>query len=266
MNFLDLSAYINDVYTWITQAFLAVVNSSEWFIDTIGSQIDNREIATLILSTLLFAFALIKIKNPVINGLIDIARSVLTPYLLIPFILLIGYSSGVIYIALQLKCWTSSLLLDTIIEITFVGIPSMYIAVKAHSIKAIFKQLVLPEISIGAFAVYYIGLDSFSIPAELLLQTIVLILVYTKTIYGRDQKKKTLVKKIDTILALIGIALLAIVTNKLVTNWNTVEWLDELQTFLMTIWYPVSMLPFAILLGYYSALEALLRRVKKKSS
>lgn len=101
-------------------------------------QMDNREYASIILIGLFAIYLLAKGKLlSVVKSFADVAKLVLNPKILIPALMLVAYSLLLIYGALVCGFWNTSILLDTILEVVFVGFPSMLIASKATSVTSI---------------------------------------------------------------------------------------------------------------------------------
>ena len=174
INFLPT---LEEVASCAQAALSELCNKLSWLLQTIISQIDNREIATFLLLLAIVLFALVK-GNPkkILEGIRGVITAALTPKIIVPTILLVAYSSAIFIIASLIGLWTSSILFNTLLEVAFVGFSSLFIAVKAHSITSIFRQFVLPEIGIGAIIAIYIGIESFSLPVEIILQFFILIL------------------------------------------------------------------------------------------
>lgn len=108
----------------------------------------------------------------VIKSLADVIKLALNPNILIPALILVTYSALLIYIAFECGFWNTGILLDTILEVVFVGFSSIYIASKATSVTSIKNELIVPEVSFGALMSFYINLVCFPILFEVALQTV----------------------------------------------------------------------------------------------
>lgn len=261
--FSDLRPAVEEAILCVQAVLSDICDSLFWLLQTIVSQIDNREIATLLLLLAAVVFVFVK-GNPksILISMHDIVKAVLDPKIIIPAFLLITYSSVIFLVMFKIGIWTSDILLDTLLEIAFVGFSSLFIAVKAHSITSIYKQFVLPEIGIGAVVACYIGIESFSLPVEIVLQLSIFIFTFFQA-YGKHRPDGKAVAKLSgCILAVIGFAVLAAETTKLVNGWSSIDWATELESIAMGVYYPIFMMPFAIALGYYAAYEMLGIRIR----
>lgn len=198
----------------------------------------------------------------IFKGFIEVISCALTPKLFIPALLLIAYSILIISLTSYFGLWTTEILLDTILEVLFIGIPSMAIAVRAHTIISIFRQFVLPEIGFGALAAFYINIESFPLVVEILLQFSILFLTCIKVFSANRGDEKDVSKFSSCLLGLIGTLVLIAATYQLIVTWSAVDWGTELKSLLMTFYYPALLLPYVIALGYYSAYEALGAQIK----
>lgn len=262
-NLLDLFPVFEDTILCIQIVLSDICDCLFWLLQTIVSQIDNREIATLLLLLAAVVFVLVKgDPKSILASMYDIITTVLVPKIIIPAFLLITYSIVIFLVASNIGIWTPRILLDTLLEIAFVGFSSLYIAVNAHSITSIFKQFVLPEIGIGAVVACYIGIESFSLPVEIVLQLSIFFFTFFQA-YGKHQPDGKAVAKLSgCILSVIGFAVFVAVTIKLVNEWSSVDWMIEIESIAMGVYYPILMMPFAIALGYYAAYEILDIRIR----
>ena len=186
----DLQFYIEKAADIIPLVLSDICNSLVWFFQTALSQVTNREIATAILLLSVLLFAVVKIgATEVIRGLWDVVIAALSPKILIPGLLLILYSMAIFWGAYLIGIWSSEVLLDTILEVSFIGLPSLAIAVKANSVVSVYRQFVVPEIGFSAIVAFYIGIESFSLPVEIGLQLVILLSLPSKLLVGMSPKE-----------------------------------------------------------------------------
>lgn len=172
-----------------------------------------------------------------------------------------AYSSLLIYGAFVYGFWNTDILLDTILEVVFVGFPSMLIASKATSVASIKNELIVPEIGFGALTSFYINLVCFPIPAEVVLQIVLLFLGIGYALFSsrRDAANLRLFENARTVL---GIIIFVAATLLLSNIWFSMDWGNELSSLFLSIWYPVFIAPYVIALAYYASLESMTMRIK----
>lgn len=228
---------------------------------TLIGQMDNREYASIILLGLLAIYLLAKGKFlSVIKSFADVIKLALNPKILIPVLILVTYSALLIYGAFAFGFWNTGILLDTILEVVFVGFPSISIASKATSVTSIKNELIVPEVGFGALASFYINLACFPIPFEVALQVVLLFLGIGHALFSsrRDVSNLRLFESMGTVL---GIIVFVAATLLLSNAWLSTDWGDELFSLILSIWYPIFIAPYVLALAYYASLESMYMRI-----
>src|SRR5699024_5321441 len=83
------------------------------------------------------------------------------------------------------------------------------------------------------------------------------------TIIGKhDPKTAAAGKLFEGLTGLIGIGLIAYVTIRVATRFNELDWEHEATTFALSVWLPVSLIPFIYVFGLIASCEATLVRAK----
>lgn len=229
---------------------------------TLIGQMDNREYASIILIGLLAIYLLAKGKLlSVIKSFADVIKLALNPKILVPALILVTYSTLLIYRAFECGFWNSGILLDTILEVAFVGFPSMLIASKATSVTSIKNELIVPEVGFGALTSFYINLVCFPILVEIVLQVVLLFLGIGYALFSSRRDASNL-RLFENMRAALGIIVLVAVTLLLSNTWFSMDWGNELSSLFLSIWYPVFIAPYVIALAYYASLESMAMRIK----
>ena len=196
----------------------------------------------------------------VIKSFADVVKCALSPKILIPALILVTYSALLIYGAFEFGFWNTGILLDTILEVVFVGFPSMLIASKATSVTSIKNELIVPEVRFGALASFYINLVCFPIPFEVALQVVLLFLGIGHAQFSsrHDVSNLCLFENMRVVLCII----VCIAATFLLSNtWFSMDWGDELSSLFLSIWYPIFIVPYVLGLAYYASLESMSMRI-----
>ena len=196
----------------------------------------------------------------VIKSFADVVKCALSPKILIPALILVTYSALLIYGAFEFGFWNTGILLDTILEVVFVGFPSMLIASKATSVTSIKNELIVPEVRFGALASFYINLVCFPIPFEVALQVVLLFLGIGHAQFSsrRDVSNLCLFENMRVVLCII----VCIAATFLLSNtWFSMDWGDELSSLFLSMWYPIFIVPYVLGLAYYASLESMSMRI-----
>ena len=228
---------------------------------TLIGQMDNREYASIILIGLLAIYLLAKGKLlSVIKSFADVIKLALNPKILVPALILVTYSALLIYRAFECGFWNTGILLDTILEVVFVGFPSMLIASKATSVTSIKNELIVPEVSYGALTSFYINLVCFPILVEVVLQLVILFLGIGYALFSSKRDLSNL-RLLENAKAVLGIMVFVAATFLLSNTRFSMDWGDELSSLFLSIWYPIFIMPYVLVLAYYASLESMSMRI-----
>lgn len=226
------------------------------------NQIDNRQIASLIIFTVL---AFITVKKcgaaSACRGAWRVVEAATKPILVIPVLIIVMYSAAVMTIAFERSLWSLAISLDVIIEIIFVGIPLvMTSACESRTMRQAIVSMIGPQLKMSAILAAYFGLVVFPLPVELLIQFCFTFLLGVKLLRRGAQGASSTV--VDGIIGLFTIAFGCIVAAALIGLWTTVDWFAVAQSLALTIWYPFALLPMVVMLAYFSSYQLLWVRLK----
>lgn len=228
---------------------------------------DNREWATLLVLVTLFLLACVFAKNrinfiiSVASGLFEVCKAALSIWLVVPAVLIIGWSCLVFWATFEAGFWDYSNSTDVIESTLFSGLGSMAIAVKAKSERGLFRELVMNEFALSAVVSFYVGLECFPIAVEYAIQMATVFIVLSETVFSKrgDGYNARLFAKANS---LIGLAILVGIAFLLIRNSGDIDLLSMLQSAAIPIWYAIAMLPFAYLLSLFSNFQMLSKRLK----
>lgn len=226
------------------------------------NQIDSRQIASLILFSIFVVYSIGKRGISIIDrGLWQVVEAALKPVIVIPTLVIIIYSVGVMAIAFDLALWTLDNSLDVAIEIIVVGIPLvMTSACELHTLYRAVVNMIGPQLNLSAVLALYFGLVTFPLPAELLIQICLSFLISAKLFSQRGRRASSTV--IEGIIGLFAIALGCMVAAALIGLRASIDWHAVAQSAAMTIWYPLALLPMVFTLAYFSSYQLLWMRLK----
>jgi len=221
----------------------------------------NREIATIILFGVLFAWALSREKTR--ESFLQLIISVTNLKLLILIGIYLMHACLLVGVAWHLGFWKASLLKDTLLVVLVSG---MGMVISANTIKSgtsLLRKTARDTIGLTAVITFYVNLSSFSVPIEILAQSI-LALVSILSVLAKHQKntKHNLSVLFDTFLVIGGVCLLIKTTVDLQTIWRAEGPSGVLGPLLLSIWFPILLLPFVYTLSFLMHLEGILIGLK----
>ena len=216
--------------------------------------INDREIATLILlvvpSVLCIGMAGIR------RSLGGVVRAVLQYKLIAVVLTFFVYAVLLVWLAAQIGLWGFRLLTDTILVTLTVGFPMLLGAAQAEDGALLVRKIVRATIGASAIIAFYVNLASLNVLGELVVQ-IVGTSAALLSLVAKQQGGKSLVigRVMDGILVAIGLLLLTVTTVNLVVNWQNMDLKRAGMTLAMSIWLPLSLLPFIYVLSLYAAVD-----------
>ncbi|TFC39057.1 hypothetical protein [Cryobacterium sp. TMT2-14] len=168
------------------------------------------------------------------------------------------YATGCVALAAHLDLWGVGILKDTLITIFFVGLPLIVSAPKVKSGVKLVRSVGWETIGLSGFLAFYVALASFSIPGELFLQSVLVVLAMLSVYGKRAPETHKLARGCDVLLSLIGIGLAAFTTYTLVSSWDALSIRDIALSLALSIWLPLMLLPLIIALAILMSAETVL--------
>lgn len=215
----------------------------------------NREIVTLILLGSLFVCCLVK---PVIRKSLGGVVSAFLQHKIVAVVLIfLAYAVLLVWLAAQIGLWDFRLLKDTILITVVVGFPMMFGATQVKDGALLVRKVTRTIIGASTIVAFYVNLVSLNVLGEFVVQ-IVVIFAALMSVVAKNQGSKSLVvgRFMDGVLVVIGLLLLTITTVHLLGNWQDLDLKTTGLTFAMSIWLPLTLLPFIYVLSFYAATES----------
>ncbi len=231
-------------------------------------ELTNRELASIILAGLavLLAFVIPKFRHHLAQELENILKHLFVWQVQIPLYLYFLYAAILVYLGWDIGVWDLSLIKDTVIIIIFVGVPMLFSAAAYGRGTALFKDTLRDTLGAAALIGFYINLESLPLTAELVAQPTILLLSLLAA-SAAHKKEHRLVKAImETLLGLIGLALLVYVTIHVKNSWSLHYGEDVLSSLGLSIVLPLLLLPFIHVFAFVARSETLIRVLPNFSS
>lgn len=217
----------------------------------------NREIATIIL---LGGFLIWTLAQPSVRkSLPDLYRSVTNPKVMGVIGVYLAYALLLIGSAQHFGFWDVGLLKDTVIVVAFTGMGMVMSANAIKSGAALTKKTVGGVIGLTALIAFYVNLSSFPILIEVLIQGFLAVIAMLSVVskYQKDISK-SIARFFDALLFIGGICLLVKTTTDIQEVWSREGAEGVLSPLLLSIWFPLMLLPFVYALSFVMYLESIL--------
>jgi hypothetical protein len=212
--------------------------------------LNNREWAILIWGVGIFV--VLMARSEVRSSVGQLLRTLLSPPLLIPLLLMIAYVVGEIWLGHRALLWQSDLTKDTIVWFIVSALAFFFGYDQASKQPHFFRRRLAAAISIPIFIEFFANLYVLNLIAELALQPILLLLGLLIAVAESDERFRVLRTPLNTLLAVIGLSLLAYSVRQLFISWNEVDKPITALQFALPIWLTIGILPYIYLLNLYS--------------
>ena len=219
----------------------------------------TRELVFIIYLTIL-AFWVIA-KKSIRDSLFDLIKFALSPKLLVPFTILIFYSSIIIYILHCLSLWDLAYIKDIILWILFSGVPLCFNSINSSVEDHYFKHMITDNITFAVLAEFFIATFPFNFLIELILQPVFIALISIQIRSKYREEYRAVTNYFLSIFSLIIIGHIIIQVFKEYTQFNFIQ---TAITLALPLILSILYLPFAYFLALYSKYEILFLRMKSK--
>ncbi|MCL3789875.1 MULTISPECIES: hypothetical protein [unclassified Actinomyces] len=205
---------------------------------------------------------LTKDRKGLLRSLLDVVKACAELKVWTVVLSYLVFVAAVVVLAHSVGAWSGELLKDTLIGVFVVGFPILFNSAKFGDGLGVVKHVVKEVLGVTALLVVYLNLVLFPLWGELVLQVVLLFFVMFSVVGKRDPGTAAVGSFFDVLMALIGIGLTAHVAIQVASGFNEFDWEREATAFALSVWLPVSLIPFIYVLGLIASCEATLVRAK----
>ncbi|MCX2746288.1 hypothetical protein OOZ51_00480 [Arthrobacter sp. MI7-26] len=225
----------------------------------------NREIATVVVTIGAIAVLLMipKIRTDILHAFRGLLKLVFNRQILMIFGIYLAYAVLIIFGASKIRIWNGSLLKDTMIIVVITGLPMLFRANQVKSGPGLVLRTIKETLGISAILVFYLGLYSFPILAEIPLQIFLGILTILAAVAPLQKEQTSRRVGIGANVIILSIVLWLIVQTAvhLAATWKPEKASEIVSSFALSIWLPLLLLPLIYVLAYYMSCEGILVRL-----
>ncbi len=221
---------------------------------------NNREFATFLI---LGAFLLLMlIKRDLRSSLGQVLKLLVSPKIGALLLGFTGWIVFVVWLAAQVGLWTWDFTAETALWFLFAGMAWFMNIGDAGKDDDFFKRRVVETVTIGAAFEFFINLKVLSLPLELVLQTVLLVLVLLDVVARQKEEHKPVAKLTTGLLIVIGIALTVYTVRAVIGDWDGLDLQEVVGQLLLPVWLTACTVPCIYLIGLYAGYESLLLHMK----
>lgn len=224
----------------------------------------TREVASFLWLLIILVFLIY--NKEIRSSLKDILKSIFTPKIIIPFLILFVYIITLTYFFSLSSFWKLEYLKDIIISSIFVIIPFVFTSILTNDTKYFIKKYIVNTLKFTIVAEFIVSTYTFNIYIELIIFPILLILTALDSISKYSSEYYIVHKLTSNILVFLGIIILFFSVYKAINNLDTMQLTDLIITFLIPIFLAISNIPFVYFLTLFTLYESAFTNMCLKDS
>jgi hypothetical protein len=223
--------------------------------------LSNREISVIILFIILLFFVALKDRNNFFKSLWDVLKSFWNIKILLPIILLAGYSLAVILIISEFFNITDISIKNIIAWFIFTAIVLMFSLTNISKELNFFKNIVLKNLVLLAFVEYVFNFYSFSLIIELFLQFGITVFALLVLVASVDEKHKKVQKIFNIFLSLLVLVVFVKSVQGIFNDFGGQFMREFLLNFIIPVVLTISIMPFLYFMAIVMQYELLFIRL-----
>jgi hypothetical protein len=214
--------------------------------------LNNREWATLIWAVGIFLVLALVVRKEMRSNVGGILRTLLSPQLLLPLLVMVGYVVGEVWLGYKARLWRSDLIKDTLVWVIISALALFFGYSQASKQPRFFRRRLVAAVSVPVFIEFFANLFVLNLVAELALQPFLILLAIFIAAAESDERLRGWRTPLNVLIALIGLSLLAYSVRQLIMIWSAVDKPATALQFALPIWLTIGLLPYVYVLNLYS--------------
>ena len=226
--------------------------------------LDNREIAALCWLGIAALWLLNKTKpRRAISRLLKLS---LQPPIIISLLAMFAWIGCELWIGNRLSLWSSANAKGTILWTVGSAAVLLFNGLQAASDPPNFvKRTMFHVVGVVVFVEFFMNLYVMSLPAELVLQPVVLILTLCATVGSFKPEHRGAKMLCEALLTVVGVALFIYTARRIYLSWSEIDAHALLLGFALPVWLTIALLPFVYCMSLVVAYDSVFRRVNSSN-
>ncbi len=213
---------------------------------------NNRQWAILIWLAVLAVWMLS--KKDVRRSVVAFLRTLTTPKLSIPLALMALYVAGLLFAGWKAGIWSSELATDT--AFWFAGSAVvLFFKLNEASEPGFFRRTALATVELTVFIEFAMNISVFSLPAELILQPVLAVLVTMAAYTALKPEYEQVRRVLDFALGFAGVVLVVVVVVRTIGRLDEIDWVTQGLALALPVWLTLGLLPFIAVLSVWSRFD-----------
>jgi hypothetical protein len=174
---------------------------------------------------------------------------------------MVAYVGVLVRIGWHVGLWNLNLIKGTIIWFVVSGLVLLMNSARTGKEARFFRRTALRTLEATVFVESFTNLFVLSLPAELVLQPVVALLVMLSVVAGGEKRYRDAKRFVDGLLVLVGLSVASFSMVQLVRQWDELNKSANLLEFVLPVWLTLGLLPFIYLVSLYAAYESSFKRI-----
>jgi hypothetical protein len=220
---------------------------------------DNREIAALV--WLGAAAFWVLSQQELRASLGGVFKAFLQPLIVIPLAAMLAWIGLELWVGARLALWNVSLAKTTLLWTLGSAAVLFFNCTQAASDPHFFRRTMVATIGVAVFVEFFMNLYVMSLPMELMLQFVIIVLSLLAAVGSIKPEHKTAKIFCEVLLAAIGFALFIYTVRQVYLGWDGIDGRSLLLEFALPIWLTAGLVPFLYILSFYVVYDAAFRGI-----
>ena len=226
--------------------------------------LDNRELAALI--WLGVAALSVLSQEKVRESFARVVKAFFQLLILIPLTAMLAWIGLELWVGVRLALWNPVLAKGTFLWTLGSAGVLFFNCSQAASDRHFFRRTIVAMVGVAVFVEFFMNLYVMSLPAELALQFVLIVVSVMAAVGGLKPEYKPAKIFCELVLAVIGFALFISSLRQTYLGWHQLDGRVLLLEFALPIWLTAGLLPFLYVLSIYVVYDTAFRRINSETS
>lgn len=219
-------------------------------------EVNNREWALAIWLGVVIVIVLLMPGGR--TGVRDVLHIFFGRQILVPFVLLVGYTGTAVAALIGFGVWDAKLVTPTIVWFLAVAFVNFLRLPRAMKEAGFFRRLALSAVAAPVLVQFAVDLYPFSLWQEVLLQGAFLLFGILAAFAATRPEWRTVQRFFNVLIGILVAAVIIHSVAEIVAQWSKMDFVGEAKKFLLPIGMTAAFLPFMYGLTLYAAYESAL--------
>ncbi|MEO3939796.1 hypothetical protein V3C41_01780 [Paenarthrobacter nicotinovorans] len=223
-------------------------------------EVNNREWALAIWLGLLILIVLLVPASR--RSVPDIFRAFSNHRILVPFVLLVVYTGGVIAVLMSVGVWDAKLITPAIVWFLTTAVVNFLRLPRAMKEIGYFRKLALGAVAAPVVVQFVVDLYPFPLIGEVFLQGGFILLGLLMAVASTKHEYAPAHRLLNVLIGLLALLVVVHSVIEITAQWSKIDFIGELKKFLLPVGMTAAFLPFMYGLTLYAAYELALTHMR----